>query len=63
MRATPTITLRKDNSTTTGIIGTSAGDKSAIPAAVNSTSIGFLNVTSGAATNYAIYHYKADAEL
>jgi hypothetical protein len=63
MRATPTITLRKDSATTTGVIDTSAGEKSASVSAVNSTSIGFLTVTSGAATNYAIYHYRADAEL
>ena len=63
MRATPTITLRQDTSTTTGIIKTSAGDKSASASAVNSTSIGFINVTSGASTNYALYHYRADAEL
>jgi hypothetical protein len=63
MRATPTITLRKDSATTTGIIETYAGDKSASASAVNSTSIGFLSVTSGAATNYALYHYRADSEL
>ena len=63
MRATPTTVLRPRGSTTTGQVNSAGTNRSASVVHDCSNSIGYIQITSGAATNWVAYTVTQDAEL
>ena len=62
-RAAATITLRPQNSTTTGQVGSAGTDRSASAINTNSKQVSYISITSGTGNGYVRYNYEADAEL
>ena len=62
MRDEPTVTLY-GASGASGKVGSAGVDKDAVATYIGQTQISFINVTSGSATTYVKFGWKAEAEL
>ena len=62
MRDEPTVTLY-GVSGTSGVVGSAGVDKSAVATYIGETQVSFINVTSGTATTYCKFGWKAEIEL
>jgi hypothetical protein len=62
-RASATITLRPQNTTTTGQVGSAGTNRSASAINTNSKQVSYISITSGTGNGYVRYNYEADAEL
>jgi hypothetical protein len=63
MRANPTITLRPNESTTTGQVNSNGTNRSASASNISAKGVGYITVTSGTANTYVAFTYEATAEL
>ena len=63
MRASPTVTLRPNNSTTTGQINNNGTARYGSATDISTKKIAYINVTSGTAGAYSAYSYELNAEL
>jgi hypothetical protein len=63
MRANPTITLRPNESTTTGQVNSNGTNRSASASNISAKGVGYITVTSGTANTYVSFTYEATAEL
>ena len=63
MRASPTVTLRANSSTTTGQVNSFGTNRSATASQISTKGVSFITITSGTANAYVGFTYEASAEL
>ena len=63
MRASSTVTLRRNGATTTGKVRSAGTERAGVAGSIATKLVSYITVTSGTATSDVIFSYELDAEL